>query len=186
MINAERILQVLDRNLDHQVELTLFGRAALALGFPNPPPVVERTLDVDVLLPTAQTSEIEADLQFWSALECANEELDAEGLYLTHIFQEDQIALASGWMERREIIDSIATSHLQLYRPSVADLILTKMMRGADEEDLADISFLMAQPSFREETLQEALRTVIMPPLVEIQELFEKARERVLDLIVDR
>jgi hypothetical protein len=32
--NPLLILQTLDRHLDHPVELTLYGRAALALGFP--------------------------------------------------------------------------------------------------------------------------------------------------------
>ena len=34
--NAEHILHELDRRLDADVELTLYGRAALALGYPQP------------------------------------------------------------------------------------------------------------------------------------------------------
>jgi len=32
MINAERILRVLDERLDHEVSLVIYGRAAVALG----------------------------------------------------------------------------------------------------------------------------------------------------------
>ena len=37
MINAERILRTLDERLDHEVLLVIYGRAAVALGFENPP-----------------------------------------------------------------------------------------------------------------------------------------------------
>ena len=47
MSNAERILGVLDGLLDHEVPLVIYGRAAIALGFANPPEAVNRTLDVD-------------------------------------------------------------------------------------------------------------------------------------------
>jgi len=178
MINAERILRVFDGHLDHRVELTVFGRAALALGFPCPPPVVERTLDVDLILPTAQVAGLEGDAQFWQALERTNEELGEEGLYLTHIFQEDQIALAPGWVGRREPIDSVETAHLELYRPAITDLILTKMMRGADEEDLDDIRFLASQPDFSKEVMEDAMDAVVLPDVAEIRELFALAKRR--------
>ena len=36
-VNAERILQAVDSHLDHEVSLVIYGRAAIALGFANPP-----------------------------------------------------------------------------------------------------------------------------------------------------
>ena len=33
MTNAERILVTLDKRLDHEVTLVIYGRAAIALGF---------------------------------------------------------------------------------------------------------------------------------------------------------
>ena len=45
MTNAERILTVLDRHLDHEVSLVLYGRAAIAAGFDGAPEAVNRTLD---------------------------------------------------------------------------------------------------------------------------------------------
>jgi hypothetical protein len=187
MTNAERILHVLDRELDHPVELTLFGRAALALGFPNPPVVVERSLDVDAIIPMAQLRKMEADAQFWSALDRANQELETEGLYLTHFFQEDQIVLASGWVDRRRPILSIPTTHLQLYRPSVADLILTKMMRGADAEDMADIRFLAAQQEFSAKALRTAIDAALLPEVPEVREMFGHARAKIeREFLVER
>lgn len=43
MTNAERILVTLDAHLDHEVTLVLYGRAAVALGFENPPDAVKDT-----------------------------------------------------------------------------------------------------------------------------------------------
>ena len=37
LINAERILTALDRRLDHEISLVIYGRVAIALGFENPP-----------------------------------------------------------------------------------------------------------------------------------------------------
>jgi hypothetical protein len=48
--NPLLILQTLDRHLDHPVELTLYGRAALALGFPAHEARHETTQDVDAFL----------------------------------------------------------------------------------------------------------------------------------------
>jgi len=36
-VNAERILQAVDSHLDHEVSLVIYGCAAIALGFANPP-----------------------------------------------------------------------------------------------------------------------------------------------------
>jgi hypothetical protein len=44
--NPLLILQTLDRHLDHPVEMTLYGRAALALGFPSHEARHETTQDV--------------------------------------------------------------------------------------------------------------------------------------------
>jgi hypothetical protein len=47
-MNPERILCALDHHLVKPVHLILYGRAALALGFPPPRPEFAMTLDVDV------------------------------------------------------------------------------------------------------------------------------------------
>jgi hypothetical protein len=60
MSNAERILRALDSHLNQVVELTLYGRAALQLGFPNPPEEYARSHDVDVVLWLGQAEELAA------------------------------------------------------------------------------------------------------------------------------
>src|SRR2546425_71921 len=53
MNNPLNILETLDRHLTKPAELTIFGRAALALGFQDSPPVFATTHDVDAILPLA-------------------------------------------------------------------------------------------------------------------------------------
>jgi hypothetical protein len=115
--------------------LTLYGRAALALGFPAHETRHETTQDVDAIIPLAQLDELRADEQFWNARDATNAELAARGLYLTHLFTEADVFLLPDWLTRRVPIAGRFT-HLQLFRPATLDLILTKMMRGADPEIL--------------------------------------------------
>ncbi len=51
MSHAETILRTLDRHFSRETSLILYGRAALVLGFPDPPPEVAASLDVDIILP---------------------------------------------------------------------------------------------------------------------------------------
>ena len=74
MNNPLLILQTLDRHLDHSVELTLYGRAALALGFPSHEPRHETTQDVDAIIPLAQLDQLRADEQFGRARDATNVE----------------------------------------------------------------------------------------------------------------
>ena len=67
MTNAELPAVTLDDLLDHEVSLIVYGRAALALGFPNPPEDVANSLDIDIILPFLHIQTIENDNQFWVA-----------------------------------------------------------------------------------------------------------------------
>jgi hypothetical protein len=60
-------------------------------------------------------------------------------------------------------------------------LILTKMMRG-DENDVADIRFLLSQERISTAQLAEAFRRARVPDVPEIRELFLKAQPKVLAL----
>ena len=51
MNNPLRILQTFDRHLVKPAEITLFGRAALALGYAPSPAAFAATHDVDAILP---------------------------------------------------------------------------------------------------------------------------------------
>jgi hypothetical protein len=175
------ILETLDRHLDHPVELTLYGRGALALGFLSHEPGHETTQDVDVIIPLAQLDQLRADAQFWDARDATNAELAERGLYMTHLFAEADVFLLPDWVARRAPIQS-SFAHLKLFRPAALDLILTKMMRGADPEDLSDIEFLLRQEPVTDAELRAAFDRVRLPDIQELRDAFRAAQPKVLAL----
>ena len=128
MINAERILRTLDGHLDHQVSLVIFGRAAIALGFNDPPQATTQTLDVDGIIPVSQVVQFREDGNFWDAQQETNRELQKDGLYITHLFEADQIFLRRDWEQHLVPITRPSTRWLRLFRPATLDLILSKMV----------------------------------------------------------
>jgi hypothetical protein len=175
------ILQTLDRHLDHPVELTLYGRAALALGFSEHLPQHETTHDVDAIIPLIQLDALHADEQFWSARDATNAELAKRGLYLTHLFTEADVFLLPDWVERRVRIPG-SFAHLTLFRPAVIDLVLTKMMRGADREDMDDVRFLLQREPLTKAQLQNAFARTRVPDIQELRDAFQAAQPMVLEI----
>lgn len=49
----------------------------------------------DGIIPLCQAEAITKDEAFWHALQEVNAELTAQGLYITHLFHEDQVILSS-------------------------------------------------------------------------------------------
>lgn len=174
MNHPETILRTLDRHLSRPVRLILYGRAALALGFPDSPAEFSTTMDVDAILPRLELNSIEANDDFWSALEKTNAALEPDGLYITHLFVDDQLILTPDWIDRIIPIGLEDLKHLQLYRPDVGDLILTKMMR-VDPQDRADIRFLHGHLPTTD--LQNYLDRASIPEIPEINEAFVRNRE---------
>ena len=62
------------------------------------------------------------------------------------------------------------------------DLILTKMMRGADPEDLSDIEFLLRHEPVTEAELRAAFDRVRLPDIQELRDAFRAAQPKVLAL----
>ena len=182
MNNPLLILQTLDRHLDHPVELTLYGRAALALGFPSHEPRHATTQDVDAIIPLARLDELRADDQFWDARDATNAELAERGLYLTHLFTEADVFLRPDWLNRRVPIAASLT-HLKLLRPATIDLVLTKMMRGADPEDLSDIAFLLRHEPVTDVELRAAFDSARLPDIQELRDAFRAAQPKVLAMV---
>jgi hypothetical protein len=180
MNNPLEILRTLDRRLSKQTQLTLFGRSALALGYPNPPPDYGATHDVDGIIPV--TAE-EPDLDFWVAQQATNADLKNRGLYITHLFNELDVILQPDWQTRRVAL-SLALAKLSVFRPATIDLVLTKMARG-DEQDLEDIAFLLSQEPIPPKELQAAFARARVPDVPEIRELFLAAQPKVLKLAQD-
>lgn len=183
MTNAEIIATTLDGLLDHEVTLVVYGRAALALGYENVPEAVGRSLDMDVILPFSATAQIEADDQFWNAQQQLNKVLEGSGLYLTHIFQEDQVFLRPDWERQIKPVLRPFTKRLRLFRPDTLDLILTKMMRGDDAQDMEDIEFLVASDGVTLETMEPAFASVRIPDGEELRENFQRALPRVRKIL---
>lgn len=177
MNNPLEILRTLDRHLPKTAELTLFGRAALALGYCDPPPDYGATHDVDAIIPV---STAEPDIDFWLAQQATNEELKNRGLYITHLFSELDVILQPDW-QLRCVPLPLGLEKLATRRPATVDLILTKMARG-DAQDLDDVRFLLSREPLRFEELQAAFARARVPDLAEIRTLFLAAQPKVLEI----
>lgn len=180
--NPETILRKLDGCLNHEVRLILYGRAALALGYPDVPADFHATLDVDAILPGVEMSSIEQDDDFWQAIEKTNELLVELNLYLTHLFVDDQVVLRHDWLDHIEPIELDGLTFLRPFRPHTLDLILTKMMR-VDPQDRMDIDFLMCHSELDACGLERLLGDARIPEITEIRQAFDAnaawLRERV-------
>jgi Nucleotidyltransferase of unknown function (DUF6036) len=118
----------------------------------------------------------------WQYIEKTNDELQSSGLYITHLFAESQVILSSRWLDRLEPINLSGLKHLRIYRPSVNDLILTKMMR-IDPQDRSDIEYLVRQlPNLK---IDELLADARVPDIAEIREAFEENSRWLLKKIGD-
>lgn len=180
MSNPLRILQTVDQHLTLPAEITLFGRAALALGYSPTPAHFHNTKDVDGILPLSWLQLADQHEDFWRAVQLVNTELEPDGLYLTHLFREVDVILQPDWFNRRVRID-VELKKLAVFRPATVDLVLTKMAR-ADDDDLKDIQFLISTESLTREQLAAAFAHARVPDVPEIQELFIRARSKVLAL----
>ena len=182
MDNAALILETLDGRLDHAVRLIIYGRAALQLGFSNPPADVAHSKDVDGLIPVADLNSLTADENFWDAQDATNSKLRSQGLYITHLFRADQVFLRRDWEQHLVPITSLTLRWLRLFRPATLDLILTKMMRGDDVQDMEDVRFLIRHDRIAPEQIEMAFRDAVIPDLQELRDAFERAKPRVLEL----
>ncbi len=174
MTNPEKILLELDKNLQNPVELILYGRAALSLAFLDGGDWAA-TMDVDVIIPNLSVAAFDQNLDFWKALEQTNSALESEGLYLTHVFLEEQVILSKEWRTRCVPIVMEGLKNLTVHRPSTEDLILTKMMR-VDPQDREDILNLHQYVS-QDIEWKSFFTSAVVPDIPEIQEAFFKNQE---------
>jgi hypothetical protein len=181
-MNPLRILKTLDSHLATRTEINLFGRAALALGFPDAPAVFQNTRDVDAILSFEWLGAEDENVDFWLAQQKTNAELSNDDLYLTHLFRESEVILQPDWHQHRVPL-LVTLDKLAAYRPSTMDLILTKMAR-ADEQDLEDIRFLLSRELLSSQKLSEAFARARVPDVEEIRQLFLAAQPKVLKLAV--
>ncbi|MEO5916931.1 MAG: DUF6036 family nucleotidyltransferase [Luteolibacter sp.] len=181
--NPTEVLLALDRELDHEVSLVLYGRAALCLGFADAPAEFGTTQDVDGIIRLSQLPVLMEDSGFWEAQERANRILEPRGLYITHLFSEDQVFLRPQWEEHLVPVLQPETRWLRLFRPHAVDLILTKMMRGNDPQDMEDVAFLVTKSGVTLAEMEVAFQEVRMPDLHELRDAFERALPRVREIL---
>lgn len=174
MSNAERLLNRLDVLLDTTVDLTLYGRAALLLGYPDPKREYALSLDVDAVLWIGQAEALERNGNFWEALEQINDEFEEDGLYMTHLFDEDQVILRPNWRDERVVLPG-NYRHLAIHRLGDADLMLSKMMRY-DPTDLDDLAFVIERSGFAPAEVGVIINTARLPDSEEIREQFDLCR----------
>lgn len=86
--------------------------------------------------------------------------------------------LTSDWLSQRVRIP-LELRKLAVVRPTTLDLILTKMARG-DENDLADVRFLLQQDAISAEQIRAASARARVPDGPEIQELFRATQPKML------
>ena len=179
MTNAEIILSELDRRLESRIELTLYGRAALQLGFKNPLPDFAVSRDVDAILFLGQAESLNEHTNFWPAVDDVNRKLADQELYISHFFVEDQVILSPDWDKERYKIwgDWV---NLDLYRLGDRDLLLSKLMRD-DPIDHADALFICSRAGFKIPDIVRFVASARIPESAEIKEQFELASKRLLN-----
>jgi hypothetical protein len=182
MDNASLILETLDQRLNHEVRLVLYGRAALQLGFTLTPSDVAQSKDVDAIIPLGDLERLTADETFWDAQEATNAKLRPLGLYITHLFRADQVFLRPDWDQFLVPISRPTLRWLRLFRPATLDLILTKMMRGDDAQDMADVAFLIGHDQITPEQIETAFSQAVIPDLAELRDAFNRAKPNVREL----
>lgn len=181
MNNAEKILTALNRKLNSRIELTLYGRAAIFLGFESPPEESALSRDVDAVFWKGQAEMLLETTNFWEAVNEVNRELADQELYISHFFEESQVILRPNWRKQRVKIKR-SWKNLILYRLGDIDLLLSKLMRD-DPIDLEDALFVYEHGNLDIETLKRAFQETLIPDIPEIKEQFEIASQRFLKSI---
>ena len=183
--NPDRLLLALDEHLDHPVRLVIYGRSAVWLGFEGADATVGRTRDVDGILSEADVNALNEDIQFWDACDAVHERFKEEGLYITHLFPATEVFLRRQWLDEIVPVTRLNLKHLKLSRPATLDLILTKMMRGNDPQDMADAKFMIAHDRITKMQLTEAFSQMNPIELIELRDSFKRAQPIVLGFACD-
>lgn len=170
MNNAERILSALDCKLNAAVELTLYGRAAFVLGFKDAPEEFAQSKDIDAILWIGQADELARTTNFWEALEEVNRMFRDQELYISHLFEEDQVVLTPEWKNQRIPIHG-SWNKLRVYRLGDIDLFLSKLMRN-DPQDISDAKFVAKRAGWNREMISRNISLARVPDIPEIREQF--------------
>jgi hypothetical protein len=119
-------------------------------------------------------------MPFWDARDSLNERFKSEGLYITHLFPESEVFLRHDWVKHIVLVTRLRLEHLRLFRPATIDLVLTKMMRGNDAQDMADAEFIIRHDQITETELVAAFTRMKSIQLAQLRDAFQKAKPIVL------
>ncbi len=98
------------------------------------------------------------------------------------MFSEAEIFLRRTWADSVVPVTRPDLRWLRLFRPATVDLILSKMMRGDDPQDLADAGFMIRHDRVTEPQLLDAFAQMKPIAPVELRDAFERAKPLVLKL----
>jgi hypothetical protein len=91
-------------------------------------------------------------------------------LYISHLFEEDQVVLTPEWKNQRVPIQG-CWNKLKVYRLSDIDLFLSKLMRN-DPQDIRDAMFVVDRAGWEQDTIARLIRAARVPDIPEIREQF--------------
>jgi hypothetical protein len=178
MTNAVKLLDALDVRLDSPVELTLYGRAALHLGFANPPAEYALSRDIDAVLWLGQAEDMAERGNFWESVEEVNRLFADQELYVSHFFEETQVVLTPEWRSKRVPIQG-QWKQLRVFRLGDEDLFLSKLMRD-DPIDRGDALYIAKAAHFSESRIRDLIQAARVPDIPEIKEQFRICSARIL------
>lgn len=178
---ALQIAQTLDRHLNASTSIVVFGFGAALL---DPRFQVRElgrpTNDIDLIIPENRALEVDADKAFWEAIEATNRDLEPSGLYVTHIFPEQEVILTPEWSKFTREMPHPELNHLKLFRPRVLDLVLSKMGRG-DHKDIEDVRAILTLERVTASDLIKASQRAHVPEAY--AEIFPRARDSIIQVV---
>lgn len=181
---AQTIAETLDRHLERPTEVVVFGAGALLLDPKFAAQLRGRTTnDIDVIIPLERELHLDADESFWRAVRKTNSDLDSQGLYITHIFPEREVALTPEWKNHLVSLHHPELSKLSLARPRILDLVVTKMGRG-DAQDRVDVRTMLqlhravTGQNISEREIADAASRARVPEIY--REIFPKASAQII------
>lgn len=101
--NPQRILSALDERLTAPVELTLYGRAALQLGFDNAPEECSLTRDVDAVLWLGQAEEMLGDMDLLLSKLMRDDPID---------LKDAQFIIEQGHLSRKDVEKALIAARI--------------------------------------------------------------------------
>lgn len=96
------------------------------------------------------------------------------------LFPASGVFLRQNWLDQIVPVTRLSLRHLKLFRPASVDLVLTKMMRSDDPQDMADAKFMIEHDRITKAQLNEAFVQMNPIELVELRDSFKRAKPIVL------